>query len=313
MRRRALLALLAAAGGCGAPPDEPVGRLVVAAGGAGEVYEAIGTALVAEARARRSPEAVLLTTTGAVENLQLVGDDRAVLGFATVDMVELARGGEAPFRRALPVVALAGLYDDYLHVVTRAELRIGSLADLRGRRVGTGTAGSAAEVVAGRTLEYSGLGPGRDIERHRLSVADAADAMRRGTLDGFAFTGGLPTPVIDRLAQRVPVRLLPVGGTVADLLAGFGEYYVSRSVPAGTYGIGEEVPTLGVRNVIAVHRDLADETAYRLTALLFGARARLAAAHHTGRQLDRRSALATFPVPLHPGAHRYYRKAKPMA
>jgi TRAP-type uncharacterized transport system substrate-binding protein len=69
---------------------------------------------------------------------------------------------------------------------------------------------------------------------------------------------------------------------------------------------------LGVRNVLVVRRDLPERTAYRLTELLFAAKRELASAHDEARRLDPRSALATFPVPLHPGASAYYRESKPM-
>jgi TRAP transporter TAXI family solute receptor len=119
-------------------------------------------------------------------------------------------------------------------------------------------------------------------------------------------------PVVATLARSVPLRLLSIGAEVQALQDRFGEYYLARSVPAGTYGIDAEVATLGVRTVLVVRRDLPERTAYRLTGLLFAARRELVAAHAEARRLDARSALATYPVPTHPGASRYYRESKPM-
>jgi hypothetical protein len=308
-----LAAVVAVAGGCGTRPAPPAGRLVIAAGAAGEVYEAVGTALARAARARWSADAQVLTTAGSAENLQLVADGRADVGFATVDVAALAREGDAPFHSALSVVALAGLYDDCLQVVVRADGAIRTLAGLRARRISTGLAGSATEIIADRMLNAIGVNPGLDIVRSRLSTADSADALAAGRIDAFVFTGGLPTPVVARLAEHLPIRLLSVGDEVTALQDGFGEQYVARSVPAGVYGLTAEVTTLGVRNVLVVRRDLPEPTAYRLTELLFAAKRELAAAHDEARRLDPRSALATFPVPLHPGAARYYREAKPTA
>jgi len=297
-----------AAGGCSADPAPPPGRLVIAAGAAGDTYEAIGAALAGAARARWSADARVLATTGSVENIQLVADGRADVGFTTVDVAALALDAEAPFTSAVPIVALAGLYDDYLHVVVRADSTIERLAQVHGRRVATGVPDSAAEIIAERMLSVAGVRPG---VRSRLSAAEAAAALRANTIDAFVVTGGLPTPVVATLAEAVSLRLLSVGAEVAALQGRFGEYYVARSIPAGTYGLPEEVTTLGVRTVLVVRRDLPEQTAYRLTELLFRAKRELVAAHDEARRLDTRSALATFPVPPHPGASRYYRESKP--
>jgi TRAP transporter TAXI family solute receptor len=308
-----LIAATSATAGCDGRPAPPTDRLVIATGAAGEVYQAVGTALAGAARTRWSADVQTLTTTGSVENLQLVADGRADVGFATVDTAALARDGEAPFHNALSVVALAGLYDDYVHVVVRADSTIRTLADVRGHRIATGPTASATEIIADRMLNAIGIDPGTGIIRSRLSTVDAADALRSGKIDAFVVTGGLPTPVVADLARQVPVRLLSVGDQTTALQDGFGEQYVARSIPAGTYGLPAEVTTIGVRNVLVVRQDLPDRTAYRLTELLFAAKQELAAAHDEARRLDPRSALATFPVPLHPGASRYYRASKPMA
>jgi len=115
------------------------------------------------------------------------------------------------------------------------------------------------------------------------------------------------------MAALGPVRLLPIPDEVGELQAQFGEYYLVRSITRGTYGLAEEVATLGIPTVLVVRRDLPDRAAYRLTELLLAAKQRLVAAHEEARRLDRRSALATFPVTLHPGAARYDRDAKVLA
>lgn len=110
------------------------------------------------------------------------------------------------------------------------------------------------------------------------------------------------------LARTVPVRLLPLDGTVRALRERFGDFYVETSVPAAAYGLDDAVGTVGVPNYLMVATAMPTATAYRLTCLLFDRRPELVAAHPEARRLNLRSAIATYPVPLHPGAERCYRE-----
>jgi hypothetical protein len=309
----AVLVVLCGLAACGGDDRPPVERVVIAAGGPGGVYEAVGTALAKAARDRWSTDARVLLTAGSVENLQLVADGRADIGFTTVDAAALAINGEAPFRNALTLAALASLYDDYLQIVVRADSNIEKLADLRGKRVSIGLPGSGSEIVTMALLSTVGINPKVDLVASRLSAANAAESLRGERIDAFFFTAGLPTPAVADLAADVKVNLLSVETEIQDLQDQFDEYYVTRTIPAGMYGLERDVVTIGIANVLAVRRETPERDAYRLTELLYQAKPAIAAAHGEGRRIDPRSALATFPLPLHPGAQRYYRDVKPMA
>jgi TRAP transporter TAXI family solute receptor len=292
---------------CGGKPDAPPDRLTVAAGAAGDVYFALGQALTGAAKGAR-----VLETGGSLDNLRLVTEGRADVGFATVDAVTLAAHGDAPFTSALPLMALARLYDDYLQIVVRADSAITQVGDLAGRTVSTGAPGSGTDVVVARVLQAAGHAL-RDVKTRQLPPAESAAALRSGALDAFVITGGLPMPAVQRLSEQRPIRLVTLRSEIADLQAQYGEQYQPRTIPARTYGVPREVETLGVANVLVVRSDLPEQTAYRITKLLFDAKADLVRAHQEARRLDRRSALATFPVPLHPGAASYYRDQKVLA
>ncbi|MCW2918436.1 MAG: hypothetical protein JWN52_6504 [Actinomycetia bacterium] len=295
--------------GCGGS-SPPVTDLVIATGGNGGVYHALGDAYAAAARDRWSAKVEVLTTAASVENLRLLAEGRADVAFATVDSAALAVNGAAPFSRALPIVALAGLYDDYLQIVASADGPIRKIGDLLRRRVSTGSAGSGTEIVAARVLAAARIDVDRGIARSRLSAAQSAEALRKGEIDAFFFTGGLPTPAIADLARTTRIRILSVGDLVGDLQREYGDVYLPRSIPTTIYGLGEEVSTVGIPNVLVVRADMSSAKAKALTALLFESKPTLVAAHAEARRLDRRSALATFPVPLHSGAAQYYRESK---
>ncbi|MGH3683126.1 MAG: TAXI family TRAP transporter solute-binding subunit [Natronosporangium sp.] len=311
-----VLLLLIGAGACTDPEPAGVDRLVIAAGPPDSVYQVLGDALGEAARRAWSTDVRVVGTDGSVDNLQQVAQGEAQVGFATVDTAQLAVLGNSPFRQAQPIEALAWLYDEYLQAVVLPDSGIEDLADLAGRRVSIGEPRSGTDVAADRVLRAASVEP---AERLQLGAGTAAQALvRREEVDAIFVAGGLPTPavasVVAGLSPDNPPRLLPLSHVVPELQRQFGESYQARSIPPGTYpGVDATVETVGVANVLVVRQDLPEEVARRLTALLFEAKDQLVAAHPEARRLDHRSALATFPIELHPGAERYYQAAKPLA
>jgi uncharacterized protein len=296
--------------GCRAAP--PVDQLTIAGGGEHSVYQALGNALAGAARQQWGIPVQVMRTAAAEQNVTLVATGRAQLGFARVDVAALAIAGDPPFPGVAPVMALAGLYDDYVQVVVRADSGIQRLADLAGRTVSIDEPGSGTEVLAARLFQVARLAPDA-VHLRQLPIAEAAGALRARRIDAFIVAGGVPMQDISRLAAALPVRLLSLAGELPELQRRYGQYYQPRSIPAGTYRLGAEVQTIGILNILVVSPTLPDETAYRLTELLFAARADLVAAHPEARRLDSRAALETIPIDLHPGAVRYYQQTKPMA
>jgi hypothetical protein len=301
--------------GCTTADPAAPRRLVIAAGGPGDIYRDLGEALGRAAQRAWGAQVLLAGSEGSVRNLELVATGEADVGFASVDTAEIAVSGNLPFRRALPIQALARIYDDYLQVVTLAgsEIEIEALPDLAGRAVSIGSDQAGTDIVAERVLAAAGVQPDR---QENLPADTSAQALLAGEIDAFFVAGGLPTPAVAEVAAGPgpPPRLLSLQELVPDLQRQHGEYYQARSIPAGTYpGIDTTVETVGIPNVLVVRQDLPADTAYRLTELLFDAKPELVAAHAEARRLDHRSALGTFPIELHPGAESYYRAAKPLA
>lgn len=299
--------------GCG--DDKPGyrrGSLTIATGGRGGVYFAYGQGIAAEVNDRLGGvEATVVSTAASVDNLAMVGDGRAQLGFTLADSAALAVEGQPPFTAKQEVRALARLYDNYTHLVVRAESPVRSVADLRGRVVSTGATGSGTEVIATRLLAVNGIDETAGITRRRLDIDESAESLRKGEIDAFFWSGGLPTAAVSELAAAAPIRLIELASWVDELRERYGEFYSERSIPASAYRQEVDVATIGVPNYLVVHASMDDGLAYRLTDLLFASQSSLVRAHEVAGQLNRRGAIATAPVPLHPGAMRYYRDGKP--
>jgi TRAP transporter TAXI family solute receptor len=311
-RRTVLLAGLWLSGGCALADREPGyhrGPLPIATGVADGVYYLYGQRLAYWIDHRLAGvRAPVDSTTGSVDNLRRLNDGRDRLGFVAADAAGAAVSG--PAGRA-PVRALARLYDDYVHLVVPASSPATSIRDLRGHRVSLGAGGSGVELVARRVLAAAGLAPGKDLTQARLGLEDSATALRQGRIDAFFWSGGLPTAGMSRLARQMPIRLIPIGTLAETIRERNGPYYRAATIPQGTYHGVDATLTLALANYLVAPASLDEGLVYRVTEILIRKRDTIAAGVPSAELLDVRNAIQTDPIPLHPGALRYYRSIKP--
>jgi TRAP transporter TAXI family solute receptor len=204
---------------------------------------------------------------------------------------------------------LARTYDSFVHLVVRADSPITSVADLRGRAVGLGAHGSGTRVIAQRVLATAGLSSD-DVAGTADPLEASSSALRRGRLDAFFFVSGLPNSAVAELTQRSPVRLLDLGGLVADMTTEHGTEYTPGPVPASTYELADAVDTISVKNYVVVRPDLPDDLAYAVTRVMFEEQPAIDRRAPGIRQPNLGAAIFTSPLPLHPGAERYFRERR---
>ncbi|MFI6574671.1 TAXI family TRAP transporter solute-binding subunit [Nocardiopsis sp. NPDC050513] len=302
------------------PPHEIPLRLSVGTGGEGGVYFDYGSGLASAVLARPDDtEIVAIPTAASVENNRLVAAGAVDAAFSLADVAALAVAGEPPFDAPMPVAAIARLYDNHTHLVVRADAPHTEIADLEGATVSMGASGSGTEMMAERLLALAGLDEITEEERAagaagvvptRLPIGESARALEEGRVDAFFWSGGLPTRAVAELAARTPIRLIDLAEFVPALVEEYGEFFTEMPVPAGTYEDVPAVRTIGVPSLLVVNERMPDEVAGELTRLLFDSRSDLVGVHPVALHLNPRSAIATLPVPLHPGAAAYYRSMK---
>jgi TRAP transporter TAXI family solute receptor len=285
-------------------------RIALATGGTQGVYYNLGNALADawQAQLGLAVRPAVLSTAGSVDNLEKLASRTADVAFSQVDTAadQLARTAANDPRS---MRALARIYDDVVHVVVPASAPATRLADLRGTRVSVGAPDSGVQVIAERLLAVAGLSPATDFQALQLGINESVDAVASGEIDAFFWSGGLPTRGVDALAQTMPIRLLNLEDLITPVRAAY-PVYAAGTVPAQTYGIPDPITTLLVRNFLVVGADMPDDVANALVEGLFAAQEQLAAASPAALTIDLRAAIGTQPVPLHPGAERFFRSEK---
>jgi TRAP transporter TAXI family solute receptor len=288
-------------------------RLSIVTGGTGGVYYPLGGGL-ANMLSRHVPgwQATAEVTGGSVDNLRLVGARRADVAFTMADAsLDAARGQGQQFQgRAVNHRTLAVLYPNNMHVVTVESTGINTIADLRGKRVSTGSPGSATEVMAFRVIEAAGLDRDRDLRRERLGVAESTNALKDRRIDAYFWVGGIPTAGVTDLAATpgTRIRLIDHDDVVARMNQTHGNLYAPGVIPAGSYpGQDRDNKIAQVWNILVGHTEMPDDVAYNITKVIFEHRDEWAQVHAEARNVRlENQRQANTPVPYHPGAIRYY-------
>ena len=309
----AVAALLAAAGAACSNAGAPRATFIsIATGGTGGVYYPYGGG-IAKILNEKLPNvrATAEVTAASVDNLKLIRDGRADIAFTLADTLADAVAGRGAFGgRPVPAASLAVLYANYTHLVTLSASGIRTIADLRGRRISTGSPGSGTEVIAFRMLRAGGLDPDRDVRHQGLGVSESSDALKDGKIDAFFWSGGLPTAAIQDLSHTpgITMRLVATADLLPAMREGYGGLYFEVQIPARSYpGVDVPIPVIGVANVLVVNASMPADLAFDITRLLFENQPELAAIHPEARHLSIATAVTGSPAGFHPGAERYYR------
>lgn len=253
---------------------------------------------------------VTAQATGAsAENLRLISKGEAEFAIVQNDVMDYAYNGTDMFDSALGNLATIGtLYPEVVQIAASKSSGITGVADLRGKRVSIGDAGSGVEFNAKQILEGYGL-TFDDIQKHNLSFKESSDGIQNGTLDACFVTAGVPNSALQELAFTAGLVLIPVTGAEADAVVNSHNFYTKTVIPAGTYyGTDTDIEALAIRATLAVGADISERTVYDMTKALFEHLEELGVAHAKGKEVSAREAVTGVSVPFHPGAVKYFKE-----
>ena len=290
-------------------------NISIGTGGTGGVYYPLGGAL-ARVLSRDLPgvQATAEVTGGSVANLQLIGTGKPYIALSMTDAALDALKGQDKFKgKPVPVRTLMVMYPNRMHVVTIEGTGVTKMADLKGKRVSTGSGGSATEVMAFRVIEAAGLDKDRDMKRERLGVAESAAALKDRKIDAFFWVGGLPTAAVTDLANSPgnKIKMIDHADLVAKMNQKYGNLYVQDRIPKETYkGMDADNRQATVMNLLVANQNMDEKTAYNIVKAVFDHRDELIRVHKEAEnfKLENQKTAAAGGIPWHPGAARYFKE-----
>jgi TRAP transporter TAXI family solute receptor len=308
---RGVLALAGVALIATAPVHAQQQFITVLTGGTSGVYYPMGVAL-SQIYGRTLPDAKasVQSTKASAENLNLLQAGRGEVAFTLGDTLSDAWKGneEAGFKAPLKKLrGMAAIYPNYIQIVASADSGIKTLADLKGKRLSVGAPKSGTELNARAILKAAGLSYSDFSKVEYLPFGESVELMKNRQLDATLQSAGLGVASLRDLATSVKIVVVPVP---ANVVAKVGDpAYQASVIPANTYeGQTSDVPTAAIQNFLATHEGVSADTVYKLTKAMFENLDQLQAAHAAAKAIKKETAAKGMPLPLHPGAQKYYRE-----
>ncbi|PWV95381.1 hypothetical protein DFR52_11112 [Hoeflea marina] len=311
-KRRTFVGMLAA-GAMGlvqAPAQAEDQFINILTGGTSGVYYPLGVGLsTIYGEKIEGARTQVQSTKASVENLNLLQQGKGELAFALGDSVKLAAEGNADAGFKAPLDKLRGIaavYPNYIQIVASKESGIKTLADLKGKSVSVGAAKSGTELNARAIFAAAGMSYDDLSKTEYLPFAESVELIKNRQLDATLQSAGLGVSSIKDLSTSVEIQMVAVP---EEIVAKLGAPYISATIPSGTYtGQDADVGTVAVVNFLVTHSDVSDDLAYEMTKQLFENLPDLESAHKAAAQIKLEKAMDGMPIPLHPGAERYYKE-----
>lgn len=314
-RRRSLAAAFAVVALLATGPAAATQAVTLGTAGVQGIYHPLGRAICRMVNISHKVNGLRCTaepTDGSVANIRKVMSGELTLGLAQSDMQYRARAGEPPFAGApqTRLRALFSVYPELFTVVARPDAHVEKFADLKGKRVSVGGAGSGTRVTMDLVMAAQGLTLADFAKARELPFAEFVPALCDRKIDAFVYVAGHPNPVFQDAITACGARLVALDAPVVDAIAAGRPYYRKATIPAGVYGAGTPaVATFGTVASVVVSADMPEATAYAITKSVFDSFDDFRKRHPALGLLTPAAAVEGQAVPLHPGAVRYFREA----
>ncbi len=304
-----LVLVIAVVAGCGQGGGKKF--LNIATGGTSGTYYPIGGAL-AEILNKEIPDmnASAQSTGATVANINMLQEGSVDLAIVQNDITYYAANGVEMFKdkKVDNLRGLAVLYPETCQIVTLESNGIKNVADLKGKRVAVGAAGSGAEANARQILEAYGI-TYDDIDEQYLSFGEAASALKDGNVDAAFLTAGYPTAAVQDISSQNKIALVPLDNDKVDALIAKYPYYTKTIIPAGTYaGVETETTAVSVMAMLVASDKVDDQMGYDIVKAFFGNLDRIKAAHSVGKLITKEGAMKGMPIQMNAGAEKFFKE-----
>ena len=283
-------------------------ELTFTTGGTSGTYYAFGTVLAQYITNNSDVDVTAVAGNGSADNIDKLDLGDAELGFVQNDVASYAFNGirfeQFEGNPITSFTAIAALYDETVQLIT-CNPEITSVADLKGKNVSIGSAGSgvyfnALDFLAAYDMTLD------DITPQYQSFADSAESLKDGKIDAAFVVAGAPTPAVVDLCTTKGAYLISLDDEHVDKLIAISPAYSKSAIPAGTYeGIDTDTVTVGVKATIIANADVTEDEAYAIVSTIFENTEAITEAHAKGAELNLEYA-SSCGLPYHPGAAKYF-------
>ena len=285
-------------------PDYGVKFLSVLTGGTQGTYYALGGTFADLISTETGVKTTAEVSQASAANMTALQNGDGEVAFVQTDIAFYATEGSEMFKEPIDTIsALGALYPETVQLVTLADSGIKSYEDLKGKKVSVGAPGSGTYANAEQLLEIHGLTMD-DIEAQNLDFGESADSIQSGQIDAAFITAGYPTGAVEALNATKVVSIVPVSAEKAEELIAKYPYYAVDTIPAGTYGLAEDVPAVSVLAMLAVNKDLSEDLVYAMAKAIYSNTDKIS--HAKGALIKAETALDGIGIEIHPGAQKYF-------
>jgi len=297
----------------GAFAQQAPSQVRIGGSGVGGTFYVFAGAMAAMIDKHMAPTtATALPAAGSAENVRKLRQNQIDFAVSVPDAAYYAQRGTGPFARdgGYPALrAITNIYDAPFMLTTLQRSPIRTVADLKGKRLAVGNPGGLEHFYADVVLKAYGLGL-KDVTPVPMAIGDRSKAIGDGNVDASVFLVGVTSAVVQEMTTLHDVRFLPLSKDALGKITAEHQYYTASEIPAGTFkGQSEAVPAIYVVNLVMARGDLPEDFVYRVTKLMFEKKDELVAMQPLAKALDAKKGCIGTPIPLHPGAERFFRES----
>ena len=303
VHRLIVLAAAAVVAACAPPADREEFRLGTAA--LGGAYYPLGQGLASlVTRDADGISMVPIVTRGALENPRLVGGGELEMALTNADLAYFAYRGEGPYEAPLDILAAGALHPSVLHLIARAGGSVSTFAELNGRRLAIGPAGGPTVTLTDLLLQSHGMTLD-DVVPSFLSYSDGFTQLGDGNVDAAFALAGYPAAAVMQTRATQNLTFIHVEAPVIEQFVAENPYYYPVEIPSSVYDTDAGSTVLAIANVLIVRGSESEDAVYRVVESIYGNLAELSESNAIAAQIDA-SRSTDLPLPLHPGAARYF-------
>ena len=289
-----------------APAPVGGGKLTFTTGGESGTYYGFGTVLAGKVSDKTPTSVTAITSGGSKANIEALEAGDAQLGFVQSDVGAYGYNGERLFEEKVDIFStVASLYMEQVQIVT-LDPNIKSVADLAGKNVSIGAAGSGVYFNAVDVLGAYGIDADTGINPTYQSFGDSVEALQDGKIDAAFIVAGAPTTAVTSLAASKQVYLVSLDDEHINALIADSPYYSKNVISKDAYGLSEDATTVAVAAVVIARNDVDEGDVYNFLSAIYDNIDEVTAAHAKGAELDLNFAASYGSVPYHPGAVKYF-------